>query len=222
MLYEKLARINTGISQDYVDQNFGKPSITKNYLKTYTEQIYAHRKFFVRTISDQNGEIVFYSVTTRTKDFRPPFPLHWVLPDFRLGKTDFKSIDSYPQAIAMNDSSKLFYYNESHYFGNPGFYKTYFFEASTSGCCWNDRLPEQHFQINPLKMVYTKIDQWTATSGDTHTKVFESGLEQFRAPLVPNTYGVISAHLEQRHEKNLVDYLMATGISVDHFVAREL
>jgi hypothetical protein len=212
VIYERLASINTGLHVDFVDQSFGRPSVIQQVLSSrYGERIYAHKKYFLRVIVDEAGIVQFYSITTRSDDFKPPLPLPHLFHGLRLGAFRLGNLDSSPNQIALNMSSKFFYYNEKHEFGNPGFYKMYLFERSDLGCCREEDQFIEHFKLFSFDDLFDKAKGFNVNRSNAEL------FDKFRAPIIPNVFGVYSA----TNDEKLLDYVMAGGVSVNFFIARE-
>lgn len=236
-IYEALDKINTGVSTEYVEQFVGRPTITVRLpippLAHYTERIYAHKKYFLRTVTDLEGVVLFYSVTARDADFEPRVPLELyelnenseeiaVIKNLRLGKFSFPDLVDDPVFARFDFSSKLFYYNETFYFGNPGFYKHYIFEFSNSGCCI-DRQP--HSRIGATQLL-------DATREFKNSEGARQILQTYRTGLHPNTFGVYFGKSSigmlnylgrvKGEKDELLEYLIGDGISVDYYRARDL
>src|SRR4030043_290422 len=86
-LYKKLIKIDIGANNQYIDDLIGKPFLvrklpeeifnyeTNEYEKTdldnYMERIYTYDGFYLQTISGEDNEIIFYSITMKIKNFNP-------------------------------------------------------------------------------------------------------------------------------------------------------
>lgn len=126
--------------------------------ESFIECIFVDSFYYLQTISDEDGTVLAFSVTVRTKRFHPRFEaprpmgylerLRWrrtyggELPRplfrVRLGKTRFSELDSKdPEKVApphfqATSGVRMFRYSEIKYFGNPGHYLTYVFTASSA------------------------------------------------------------------------------------------
>lgn len=115
------------------------------------------RDYFVQTISDDDHSVLAFSVTTRSSRFKPAFQLprkrgwkgkrQWKrrtgeefkpLFRIRLGHTRFEELDrGDPDEFAGPHfrawiGARSFSYAEDHYYGNPGYYQTFVFSASSN------------------------------------------------------------------------------------------
>jgi hypothetical protein len=124
--------------------------------RTYRESIFLDPLYYLQTISDDEDTVVAFSVTTRSRRFKPKFEapsgmslrrrLRWrrdvgepYKPLFRvrLGRTRFADLDSpNPDEFAgphfrVSSGVRTFSYSEFNYYGNPGHYLTYVFTASS-------------------------------------------------------------------------------------------
>ena len=125
--------------------------------RRFTESIFIDRDFYVQTITDDDETVLAFSVTVRHHRFRPVFELppkigwrerrRWrkrtgeaFMPLFRvrLGQTRFSELDrgaSDEQTghhFKASLGARSFGYSEDHYYGNPGYYQTYVFTASSA------------------------------------------------------------------------------------------
>jgi hypothetical protein len=122
----------------------------------FTESIFIDRDYYVQTISDDDETVLAFSVTVRHPRFRPVFELppkvgwreRWrrrkrtgekFRPLFRvrLGRTRFSELDREDpdkqtgHHFEASIGARSFRYSEDHYYGNPGYYQTYIFTASS-------------------------------------------------------------------------------------------
>lgn len=126
--------------------------------KRFTESIFIDRDYYVQTISDGDETVLAFSVTVRHRRFCPVFELpskvgwwerrRWETrtgeefrPLFRvrLGRTRFSELDRDDPGeqtghhFKASIGARSFRYSEDHYYGNPGYYQTYVFTASSAG-----------------------------------------------------------------------------------------
>ena len=124
--------------------------------RRFTESIFIDRDYYVQTISDDDETVLAFSVTVRHPRFRPVFELppkvgwreqrRWrkrtgeeFRPLFRvrLGRTRFSELDrgdpdeQTGHHFKASIGARSFRYSEDHYHGNPGYYQTYVFTASS-------------------------------------------------------------------------------------------
>jgi len=173
---------------DYIKNENGKwVSIsTQSGLGAYEERIYVHDKYFVQLIINEEKMIVSYAITNRRSDFNPKIPIeiyhgskegeiYPYISNLRLGKARLADLKDYePEELNISNWGMHYFYVESQYFGNPGFYKHYLLALSPSGCCINENTAYDLVKFGMEK--------------DTPTKE----VLEFRKTLIPNTFAVIN------------------------------
>lgn len=166
----RIARLGTGAQLDFFTAVLGEPpamrrSVTWKATKfddrglghkidnVGHESVYWTRLAYVQTLTDADGTVIAFSVTTRHWRFRPRFqcpggsalpPTWWdrnvrrrsyhYVPGFniRLGKSRLVGLGEIEQAGATRGARRVNYW-ERHYYGNPGHYQTYIFAVSDAG-----------------------------------------------------------------------------------------
>lgn len=123
--------------------------------RIFTVSVFVDRDFFVQAVANTDQTVLAYSVTTRSKRFKPRFqarrPLgpierwRWrrqtgeryrPLVDLTLGQTRFADLDSTdpdhfaPPHFRIRVGAHNFDYAEYKYFGNPGHYQSFAWAAS--------------------------------------------------------------------------------------------
>lgn len=122
-------------------------------LASYVECVWIDRDFYVHAIADEDHTVHAYSVTTRSRRFRPALSIpggsayerRWPLsriarfawgtranPRVTLGKTRFGDIEP-PGQSACWVGAHNYHYFEAHYFGNPGYYQHFVFSINDAG-----------------------------------------------------------------------------------------
>lgn len=182
--YRRLARLGTGAQLSFFESVLGEPpaisrTITKSdYLEYVTsedpeyrpdagdaqwravsmdfvESVFIDHDYYVQTITDSDQTVVAFSVTTRSRRFRPVYEVHprpgwfdrrryrkrsgeaWApLVHVQLGKTRFTDLDDPdPDRFAgphfrISVGAHNYDYSEFAYFGNPGSYQSFVWTAS--------------------------------------------------------------------------------------------
>lgn len=133
--------------QAYDDQ--GRPYPVE---KTFRQHFFVAPEFYVQAVCDETETVLAYSVTTRSKRFRPTFEFppkpSWrgrrkykreAGKDFEffheatLGQTKFASLgSSWTPQIKASCGARSYSYTEAFYYGNPGYYQHYAFTASSA------------------------------------------------------------------------------------------
>lgn len=135
-LYSKLENLNPGVNISIYIDKFGQPTITKSINKN-KEYIFVNKYFYLQAITDENGIVSYFSVTSKDSNFTPSF----LTPDrsrtITLNRSTF--IDFAPIITVTTDKyigisyspecegymgAHDFYYYEIDYLGNPGKYQT--------------------------------------------------------------------------------------------------
>jgi len=164
----RLRRLGTGAQVHFFESVLGEPPAIRRRLeieqpdssavddddetepplvtRTYLECFWIDRDYCVQTMSDEDGSVVGFSVTTRTRRFRPTiyFPLpptgrerllrvvtfgrrrRWELARIKLGRSTFANAFhngwGFPQ-IRSFLGARAWSYTEMQYCGNPGHYQ---------------------------------------------------------------------------------------------------
>jgi hypothetical protein len=147
----------------YYKRTRRKPVLRK-MRKTWIECTWIDRDYFVNVFADEDETVHAYSVTTRSKRFRPTFRppggylvernrlerfVHFprikirLNPKVRLGKTDFQALGPPGRAGAFIGAHNRHYF-EVYYFGNPGNYQLFVYSINFAGYdrgkVWDERL----------------------------------------------------------------------------------
>lgn len=131
VLYKNINNLNTGVQISYFDELLGKPVIVRNWeeesFPDYKEYIYAHDNFFVKSITDESSEVLYYAVTTRNVEkFNPDLPSIFG-ENLKLGKVTYSEINvetpQYPNYYSLYQAPRFCYYHESRYIAD-GLYNT--------------------------------------------------------------------------------------------------
>jgi hypothetical protein len=128
--------------------------------RIFVEALWVDPAFYVQAIADEDETIHAYSVTARTKRFRPAFrpPGATAIPltgirrlllrrEYRikpnreivLGKTRFADLDNPLNASSWVGAHNAHYF-ETHYFGNPGYYQHFIYSVNDAGA-WTWQAP---------------------------------------------------------------------------------
>jgi hypothetical protein len=157
--YTKLASLKPNIDiNNYIDE-FGKPTriTTNKELKTKT-YVFNNKYYYLDAITDNDGTVFVYGVTTKSDDFRPRF----TIPDRGKVITLNQStlFDIYPEKIELELGSpksddlflnnvgdhcasfmgvRRFGYFETHYLANPGNYQSIIIGVNDAGYIRNPK-----------------------------------------------------------------------------------
>jgi hypothetical protein len=146
--YEKINALATQTNIDFFSSLLGSP-VFKNRLAKYIEYIYVNSDFYVQAVTNTDGKILLYAVTTRSGSFNPSLNLGLMSVDngpfvVVLGKTTFAKIQDEPIKIEGDWGVRRLWYREKYYFGNPGLYQNYNFVLCDAGFIPDDN----HFLID--------------------------------------------------------------------------
>ena len=176
--------------------------------KTWTECIWVDRDFYVQVFGDEDETIQAYSVTTRSKHFKPRFqaPGGYAIargrigrflrlssiklqPKIRLGKTRFHMLGLPQHAAAWTGAHNLHYF-ESYYLGNPGLYQTFVFSINDSGYGAYDHWDRR---LHRFWLGFPNDAQCPSPQDESSTP---SWYDAFRRQARINTYTVMTIALE--------------------------
>jgi hypothetical protein len=121
-------------------------------LATYIEYVFIDRDFYVHAVTDVENTVQVYSVTSRTRRFRPKFRppggssetrARWLRnlgfhyrfrpqTEVTLCKTRFAALET-PQAAAGWVGAHNWHYFEAFSYGNPGNYQTFVYSINDAG-----------------------------------------------------------------------------------------
>jgi hypothetical protein len=179
--YRRLARLGTGAQVPFFSSVLGEPPAvqytvekddymvlldredpgwdpekfqTKPVPRDFKVSIFIDRDYYVQAIADDDQTVLAYSVTTRSRRFRPsirpvpPLSLRqrvlrrrdWMMPRRQprivLGRTRFADLDATepdefaPPRLRLRLGAHNFDYTETAYYGNPGRYQSFAWSAS--------------------------------------------------------------------------------------------
>jgi hypothetical protein len=174
-LHRQLRRLAAGVRIRYFEAILGPPAFCRTK-REYREYTFVNKYCYVQAVTDPEGPVVLYSVTTRRSDFSPtlvlgPYTLDNRSLTIRLGRTRFAEVESFakPRSITSTVGARRFYYYEEYYFGNPAKYQTFLLGISDAGYCHRDH--------PGIPVVGSKVIDSTA-------------IREFRQNAVINTYTV--------------------------------
>lgn len=152
-LREKLNAISTDMQLSYYDQLFGVGAFVHTVLLNTaavpvkaTSTIWVTSDAYIQALSDGGGTVILYSITTRTRWFRPVlFRGHTISTDgdtieVKLGRTRFSALAWQPDGVQGHAGANMAYYDESYWYGNPGNYRHYVYSANLAGHPYEDWL----------------------------------------------------------------------------------
>jgi hypothetical protein len=180
---------------------------------TLWESLYIDRDYVVQTIHhDSDNAVLAYSVTARSKRFKPRYEPSWRLSSWervkyalrfreryrplfsvRLGKTRLSAVEDQATKIWAYLGNHNWSYSEAHYYGNPGYYQTFVLTSSNGGVnppTAMDKLFPEGFGS------YSGELHWGFETDDPKLNFHGAfadinGIEEFRRRSAVNTYSVI-------------------------------
>jgi len=120
--------------------------------RKFVISVFIDRDYYVQTISDDDQTVLAYSVTTRSRRFRPSLrpvpacsrrerlrrwrdPIHPFQPRIVLGRTRFADLDATepdhvaPPRLRLRLGASSFDHSETAYYGRPGMYQSFVWSA---------------------------------------------------------------------------------------------
>lgn len=179
--YARFRRLGTNAQLSFFTSVLGEPPAMRRSLvsditlyndqgdayhepRGFIEAIWIDRDYYVHAYADTDETVVAYSVTTRSKRFRPKLRPPWGesiargrimtslgrpyrtkrAPTVKLGKTRFSTLPT-PQHASSWIGAHNWHYYEAVWGGNPGYYQWYVYSINDSGArAWDDESPWEH------------------------------------------------------------------------------
>ena len=159
-----IAKVNTGITRKSIEALFGQPRFDDPIPSLGGRNlIFVFPRFFLQVVVSLEEKVAFYSVTTRTVEFRPEVPKL----DGRLMETKLADFGDL-QHVYSDITSKYYEYAEKIYLGNAGNYRTIYLGFCPSGA------PPDWGKFKPAVLNQDGL----------------AAVNRFRAQNAPNCYGV--------------------------------
>jgi hypothetical protein len=120
---------------DFFVETLGSP-VFINVNGSLKQYVFVHELVCVDAMADSNGQVVMYSVTTRSPDFNPILKVNEggnPSLNVSLGKTTFADLKLPAGQIRSGLGNRRAFYVEEYYLGNPGLYQTYGFSVNDAG-----------------------------------------------------------------------------------------
>lgn len=184
----RLRKLRATAHLAYFTSLLGPFRIRRSLSPELNESVYVDRDYYVQTVSDRDDRVLVYSVTSRSRRFRPkvPFPgggMYSVDQEaplrVTLHKTRLAFSDVYqPIRIIGHCGARRSWYSEIYYFGNPGGYQCYALSV-------NDAAPV--FGNHPWDV----LQPFGELSDENQAEFLDSpSVRAFRSTTSPNTYSV--------------------------------
>ena len=173
----EIKHLTTGISKSFVESKFGVPAIVEDYNKYKIKGLYYNfKKFYLSVLVDKNSKVIYYSITSKDRNFRPEIPYL----QSKLGEKSFSELSNGTHLYSYK-SSKYYEYAELINLGNPSSYRNIYLAFHSSGI---DMSEKEHS--------YAVLDM------DGSNKV-----AIFRQQAHPNTFGLGDIHSFENEEEVL-------------------
>ncbi|MBT4277305.1 hypothetical protein HOD96_00950 [Candidatus Falkowbacteria bacterium] len=113
----------------------GGDKIMTSITNSYKEHVFINNLCAITAITDEDGKVFVYSVTTLSGDFIPEITLNNINLVFKLGVTTFKEIENSLSKPYIDGiiGVNWFNYYEEYYLGRPGNYQVYIFSINENG-----------------------------------------------------------------------------------------
>lgn len=155
---------------------------TKRRQGDLTEWVWVDDLYYVQAVSDLDGSVFRWAVTTRRQRFRPRFVMAALSGNpiaVTLNKTRFSELGSTVEQVHGGLGARRWSYSEQHYFGNPGNYQRFF--AAISDTAWA--------RTGDVVAMSKALAERAAKRGGASTVVDREPMRTFRVESAPNTYG---------------------------------
>lgn len=199
---ERLASsLGAGVQLDYFVERLGPASFRRRVGANF-DHSFIRPLFYVQAMTDAQNEVIFFTITTRSKHFAPRLGFSGGSPalSVHLGRSHFAAVAPAPNDYRVNVGIRQFQYWEDHYFGNPGRYQSFILGFSDSGYLGSSRRRVRESGGHLLAKL-----QFSPLSDDERQSV----CEQLREFTIVNTYGETAPHVKLR------DHFGTVGIDKD-------
>ncbi len=139
VLRRQILQLSAGVNIAHFQAVLG-PQMFARTISARREHVFVNKYSYIQAITDLDGSVTAFSVTTRKSNFNPilvlgPFSITGEVLQIRLGKTKFAEIESFakPGGIVSSLGARRIHYYEDYYFGNPGNYQTFIFGINDAG-----------------------------------------------------------------------------------------
>jgi hypothetical protein len=191
--YEQVTKLNIDTQISNFEDVLGRAYFV-NQRKNYKEYLFILDLFYVQAITDTNGKITMYAITTRSPKFKPRFETGFFDKNEKgitivLGKTKFSEIANYPRDIygLLSTNMLSFYYTEMYCLGGSGMYLAYAVAYNGAGVGDIGEIYQPLFSesIDRNKLI-----------NQIHEKGFPEELQKFRRGSAINTYCIMEQDFE--------------------------
>lgn len=199
----KIRTLVCGLHIAYVDSILGPPAFKfdrKDRLRNseapavaeeidWIEYIYVLANGFVQVRCHPDDAVGTIAITTTSRKFHPKLEIPGLDPEakfrLKLGRTTYAKIPASPNTAGIVIGAHRLWYLEKHWFGNPGYYQTYFVG-------YNDI----SFVGAPEPQHWAFIGDQLPREGPIDLSNPPEGLDGFRRDLAPNTLLIVGPNGE--------------------------
>jgi hypothetical protein len=199
-LRRQLRQLACDVQIDHFQHLLGQPAqyVNRADSSDEIEHVYVFDDAYVQAVTDQHGKVDYFSVTSRTRRFRPKLNYHpggpSQLATVKLGSTRFAQLGDTPTEVHAWLGARWFGYVESYYFGNPGNYQTYVFAFNDAGA--GEAAAGYLANLFPPRSageIQLRRFSGLAETDDLAEWLRGEGARGFRDGSAINTYAVVSA-----------------------------
>lgn len=198
--YELINSLAADVNIGYFESKLGKAAFLNVAEKTNKkEYIFVNKNYYIDAITDKNGKVLMYSVTTRNINFNPTSPDGKIV----LGKSRFIDLannDFFGEPIEIISwlGAHDAFYMEGYYWGNPMNYQIYYYSNSDAGFnnyddsdyVGNPNYFPGYIENGQPKMFAMLIDEEVSGEGPEYKKSSEIMEFRKRNTRIINTYTI--------------------------------
>jgi len=136
---EKIGELGPSMIINFFIETLGSP-VFINTIGKFKQYVFVHDLFYADAIANADGQVVMYSITTRSINFNPILKVNeGGNPSLNviLGKTTFADLGLSSGKVRSGLGNRRAFYVEEYYLGNPGLYQTYGFSVNDAGDPWH-------------------------------------------------------------------------------------
>lgn len=197
--YIKINSIRPHMSQAKFNEVFGMPSYVRKNKKNLMEYLYKKRSYWIETISNDSGEVLFYAITSCDKNFKPEITPNPIRRTIVLQESTLKSVGSDANSLNyfLSGATANSYFFDWYDWGNPSLYESVYVGVNDVCFPFGENIKNPDIFFKPADYIYDPKN---------------SEIDNFRRSTVINTYAESVSEAS-----NLMDYFQ---IGVDRVQVR--
>lgn len=190
----KIENLVAGSQVSNFIKDFGEPVLVEDLGDNkYKDYIFINKLFYIDTVTDLNGNVMQYAITTRDPNFNPVFksPVYDTFGHqykVILGRTKFADLPEAPNDVNACVGAHTWSYYETHYLGNPSNYQTYAFGLNMSGFDPIKNIENLANAFDSAYKIYCHPDPKDLFNVDMVDATPSATLDHLREGLIINTY----------------------------------